>query len=37
VTRLGGRLHAAAFLIELQFLGGRRKLGDTPVHSVVRY
>lgn len=37
VTRLGGRLHAAAFLIELEFLGGRGKLTDTPVHSVVKY
>jgi adenine phosphoribosyltransferase len=37
VTRLGGRIHAAAFLIELEFLGGRGTLGDTPVHSVVRY
>ncbi len=37
VTRLGGRLHAAAFLIELESLGGRCKLGATPVHSVVKY
>lgn len=37
ITRLGGRLHAAAFLIELEFLGGRGKLGDTPVHSVLKY
>jgi adenine phosphoribosyltransferase len=37
VARLGGRIHAAAFLIELEFLGGRGKLGDTPVHSVVKY
>lgn len=37
VTRLGGRLHAAAFLIELEFLGGRGKLGDTPVFSVLQY
>jgi adenine phosphoribosyltransferase len=37
VSRLGGRIHAAAFLIELEFLNGRGKLGDTPVHSVLRY
>ena len=37
VSRLGGRIHAAAFLIELEFLNGRGKLGDTLVHSVLRY
>ena len=37
VSRLGGRIHGAAFLIELRFLKGRDKLGDTPVQSVVQY
>jgi adenine phosphoribosyltransferase len=37
VSRLGGHIHAAAFLIELGFLKGRDKLGDTPVQSVLTY
>jgi adenine phosphoribosyltransferase len=37
VQRLGGLIHAATFLIELTFLGGRSKLGDTPVFSVLQY
>jgi adenine phosphoribosyltransferase len=37
VQRLGSTLHAAAFLIELDFLKGRDKLADVPVTSVLRY
>jgi adenine phosphoribosyltransferase len=37
VQRLGSTLHAAAFLIELDFLKGRGKLTDTAVFSVLRY
>jgi adenine phosphoribosyltransferase len=37
VQRLGSTLHAAAFLIELDFLKGRDKLTDTTVFSVLRY
>lgn len=37
VQRLGGTLHAAAFLIELDFLKGRDKLADTTVSSVLHY
>jgi adenine phosphoribosyltransferase len=37
VSRLGGQIHAAAFLIELGFLNGRDKLGDTVVQSVLKY
>ncbi len=37
VTRLGGHIHASAFLIELSFLSGRSKLGETPVFSVLQY
>jgi adenine phosphoribosyltransferase len=37
VHRLGSTLHAAAFLIELDFLKGRDKLADTTVFSVLRY
>ena len=36
ISRLGGQLHAAAFLIELDFLKGRDKLPDTAVFSVLR-
>lgn len=37
VRRLGGRLHAVAFLIELAALRGRDRLGDTTIHSVLTY
>ncbi|MGD9904623.1 MAG: adenine phosphoribosyltransferase [Vicinamibacterales bacterium] len=37
VRRLGGDIHALAFLIELGVLGGRGKLDGTPVFSVLRY
>ena len=37
VERLGGSIHALTFLIELTFLGGRDRLADRPVHSVVKY
>ena len=37
VQRLGSTLHAATFLIELDFLKGRDKLADVPVTSVLRY
>lgn len=37
VRRIGGIPVACAFVIELDFLGGRRKLGEVPVHSLVRY
>ena len=37
VRRLGSTLHAAAFLIELDFLKGRDKLTDARVFSVLRY
>ena len=37
VRRIGGIPVACAFVIELGFLDGRRKLGDVPVHSLVRY
>jgi len=34
---LGAEVVAAAFLIELDFLGGRGKLKDTAVHSLINY
>lgn len=37
VQRLGSTLHAAAFLIELDFLKGRDKLTGVPVSSVLHY
>ncbi len=37
VRRLGGEVVAASFVIELDFLGGRSKLDDVPVTSLVRY
>jgi adenine phosphoribosyltransferase len=36
VRRIGGRPAACAFVIELGFLGGRKRL-DAPVHSLVQY
>ena len=37
VTRLGGDVVGAAVLIELEGLGGRDKVGDVDVHSVLQY
>jgi len=37
VKRLGGNLHALAFLIELDFLDGRRNLAGQRVVSVLHY
>ena len=37
VKRLGGRVHALAFLIELVALNGRAKLPDEQVHTVLTY
>ncbi|MBI5863739.1 MAG: adenine phosphoribosyltransferase [Planctomycetes bacterium] len=37
VRKLGGNLLGVAVLIELTDLAGRRKLGDTPVLSVLQY
>jgi adenine phosphoribosyltransferase len=37
VHRLGGHVHALAFLIELQALNGREKLANESVHSVLKY
>ena len=37
VKSLGGNLHALAFLIELQGLDGRTKLGGQNVFSVLQY
>ena len=37
VKRLGGEVHALAFLIELVALNGRAKLAGERVHSALRY
>ena len=37
VRKLGGDVHALAFLVELEFLNGRSKLGKEPVFSVLKY
>ena len=37
VERLGGRIVACLFLIELSYLGGREKLGDYRVISLADY
>lgn len=37
IHQSGARIVAAAFLIELAELGGRRALGDVPVASIVTY
>jgi adenine phosphoribosyltransferase len=35
--RLGGEVVGLAFLIELEFLGGRDRLGSVPIHTVLSY
>jgi adenine phosphoribosyltransferase len=37
VRKLGGDVQALAFLIELEFLNGRAKLGSETIHSVLKY
>jgi adenine phosphoribosyltransferase len=37
VRRIGGELVGLSFLIELDFLQGRSKLGNDTVHAVLRY
>jgi len=37
VRRIGGEAVACCFVIELSFLHGRKRLGDVPVHSLVKY
>jgi adenine phosphoribosyltransferase len=37
VKRLGGEVHALAFLIELVALNGRAKLAGETIHSVLKY
>jgi len=37
VRKLGGTVHALAFLVELEFLNGREKLAGETIHTVIRY
>ena len=37
VQKVGAEIVEIGFLIELDFLKGRKKLGDHPIHSVVTY
>jgi len=37
VEVLGGTVVGCSFLIELGFLNGRERLGDRPVHSLIKY
>ena len=37
VKKLGGKILEAGFLIELDFLKGREKLGNIPVRSLIQY
>lgn len=37
IRKLGGEVQALAFLIELEFLKGRSKLGKESIYSVLKY
>ena len=37
VSRLGGEVVGACFIIELTFLGGRERLKDLDVHALIAY
>jgi adenine phosphoribosyltransferase len=37
VRKLGGNVHALAFLVELEFLNGRSKIPNQTVFSVLKY
>ncbi len=37
VKKLGGDVQSLAFLVELEFLNGRRKLGSEAIYSVLKY
>ena len=37
VEKVGGRCVEALFLIELEFLAGRSRLGDLEIHSLVKF
>lgn len=37
VERLGGQIAGVSFLIELEFLGGRKKMGNYPISALICY
>ena len=37
IERLGGKVEAMEFLIELEFLNGRDKLSEYHINSLVKY
>jgi adenine phosphoribosyltransferase len=37
VRKLGGDVQSLAFLVELEFLNGRRRLVNEAIHSVLKY
>jgi adenine phosphoribosyltransferase len=37
IEKLGGRVQAVLFLIELEFLHGREQLGEVPVAALLKY
>jgi adenine phosphoribosyltransferase len=37
VSRLQARIHEIAFLVELEFLKGRKRLDGFPVYSILKY
>lgn len=37
IHKLGGTVHALAFLVELEFLSGRSKIPGETIHSVLKY
>jgi len=37
IEQLGAKIEACAFVVELDFLEGRKKLGDYEVHSLLHY
>ena len=37
VEKLGGKVVGIVFVVELEYLGGRKLLKDYPVESLVKY
>ena len=37
IEKVGGKVHALSFLIELAFLNPRENLADYTIHSVINY
>jgi len=37
IEKLGAKVEACLFVIELDFLAGRKRLSPIPVHSILHY